>query len=126
MLISMDWLASHKSKLDFYNKTLECEYEEGKRRNLQGIQNHVLVGKISFLQMKKYCRKGCPFYEIQVMNSIEYHKLSQVEHPILTEYRDVFPEEVPSLPPRRYIDFSIELIPGAVPMSRAPYRMSTR
>jgi hypothetical protein len=37
----------------------------------------------------------------------------------------VFPEEVPGLPPRRDIDFSIELVPGAVPMSRAPYRMST-
>jgi hypothetical protein len=37
----------------------------------------------------------------------------------------VFPEEVPSLPPRGDIDFSIELISGVVPMSRAPYRMST-
>jgi hypothetical protein len=37
----------------------------------------------------------------------------------------VFPEEVLGLPPRRDIDFSIELVPGAVPMSRAPYRMST-
>jgi hypothetical protein len=37
----------------------------------------------------------------------------------------VFPEEVPILPPRRDIEFSIELAPRAVPMSRAPYRMST-
>jgi hypothetical protein len=37
----------------------------------------------------------------------------------------VFPEEVPGLPPRRDIDFSIELVPGAVLMSRAPYGMST-
>jgi hypothetical protein len=37
----------------------------------------------------------------------------------------VFPDEVLGLPPRRDIDFSIELVPGAVPMSRTPYRMST-
>jgi hypothetical protein len=37
----------------------------------------------------------------------------------------VFPEEVPGLPPRRDIDFSIELAPGAVLVSRTPYRMST-
>jgi hypothetical protein len=37
----------------------------------------------------------------------------------------VFPKEVPCLPPRRDIDFSIELVSRAVPMSRAPYRMST-
>jgi hypothetical protein len=37
----------------------------------------------------------------------------------------MFPEEIPGLPPRRDIEFSIELVPRAVPMSRAPYRMST-
>jgi hypothetical protein len=37
----------------------------------------------------------------------------------------VFPEEVPGLPPRRYIEFSIELVPGVVLVSRTPYRMST-
>jgi hypothetical protein len=37
----------------------------------------------------------------------------------------VFPEEVPGLPPRRDIDFSIELTLGAVPTFRTPYRMST-
>jgi hypothetical protein len=37
----------------------------------------------------------------------------------------MFPEEVPGLPPRRDIDFLIELTPGMVPTSRMPYRMST-
>jgi hypothetical protein len=37
----------------------------------------------------------------------------------------VFLEEVSGLPPRRDIDFSIELAPGAVSVSRTPYRMST-
>eukprot|EP00253_Pinus_taeda_P018663 PITA_18663 len=36
----------------------------------------------------------------------------------------VFPEEIPGLPPRRNIDFTIELVPGAAVVSRAPYRMS--
>jgi hypothetical protein len=125
MLIGMDWLASHKSKMDCYNKTLECEDDKGKKRTLQGIQNLVSVRQISSLQMKKYCRKGCPLYAIQVLNSVEDQKPSLEDHPILKDYRDVFPEEVPGLPPRRDIDFSIELVPGAVPMSRAPYRMST-
>jgi hypothetical protein len=37
----------------------------------------------------------------------------------------MFPEQVPGLPLRRDIDFSIELVPGVVTMSRKPYRMST-
>ena len=43
--------------------------------------------------------------------------------PIIREFVDVFPEEIPGLPPKRNIDFTIELVPGAAPVSRAPYRM---
>jgi hypothetical protein len=125
LFIGMDWLASHKTKLDYYSKTLECENEEGRRVTLQGIQNSVSVIQISSLQVKKYCRKGCPLYAIQVLNSVENEKPSLEDHPILREYKYVFPEEVSGLPPRRNIDFSIELVPGAVSMSRTPYRMST-
>jgi len=40
------------------------------------------------------------------------------------EYADVFLDEIPELPPSRDVDFSIDLIPGAGPMSTAPYRMA--
>jgi len=125
VLLGMDWLTVHKAKLDYYNKTLEWEYEEGEKITLQGIQKHVLVRQVSSLQVKNYCIKGCPLYAIQVLNYVEDNKPSLVDHPILREYKDVFLEEVPCLPPGRDIDFSIELVPGAVPISRAPYRMST-
>ena len=55
LLIGMDWLAAHKSKLDCYYKTLECVSKEGKRITLQGIQKLVSVRQISALQMRKYC-----------------------------------------------------------------------
>jgi hypothetical protein len=125
LLIGMDWLAAYKTKLDCYHKTLECVNEEGRKTTLQGIQKPVSVRQISTLQMKKYCRKGCSLYAIQVLESVENDKPNLEDHPILREYKDVFPEEVPGLPPRRDIDFSIELTPGAVPTSRTPYRMST-
>jgi hypothetical protein len=125
LLIGMDWLAAYKTKVDCYHKTLECVNEEGRTMTLQGIQKPVSVRQISTLQMKKYCRKGCSLYAIQVLESIEDDKPNLEDHPILREYKDVFPEEVPGLPPRRDIDFSIELTPGVVPASRTPYRMST-
>ena len=75
--------------------------------------------------MKKFCRKRCPLYEIQVLNLVEDHKPSLEDRPILREYIDVFLEEVPGLPQRRYIDFSMEMLRGVVPMSIEPYRMST-
>jgi hypothetical protein len=117
-------MAAHKDKLEYYHKTLECVSKEGKRITLQGIQKPVSVRQILALQMRKYCRKGCPLYAIQVLKTIEGAKPSPDDHPVLREYRDVFPEEVPGLPLRRDIGFSIELAPGAVPVSGMPYRMS--
>jgi hypothetical protein len=58
VLIGMDWLVVHKEKLDFHDKTLECEDSEGNTRVLQGIQNHVSVRKISTLQLNKFILKG--------------------------------------------------------------------
>jgi len=44
--------------------------------------------------------------------------------PVVREFEDVFPEEVPGLPPRREVEFSIDLVPGAGPVSIAPYCMA--
>jgi hypothetical protein len=59
------------------------------------------------------------------LESVEDDKPNLENHPILREYKGVFPEEVPRLPPRRDIDLSIEVTPGAIPTSRTPYKMST-
>ena len=44
--------------------------------------------------------------------------------PVVHEFEDVFPEEVPRLPPSREVEFSIDLVPGIGPVSMAPYRMA--
>ena len=44
---------------------------------------------------------------------------------VLQEFRDVFPDDILGLPPKRYIDFTIELVQGATTVSKKPYRMST-
>jgi hypothetical protein len=46
------------------------------------------------------------------------------DHEVLKEFKVVF-QEVPGLPPKRDIDFSINFMLGAAPISKAPYRMST-
>ena len=44
--------------------------------------------------------------------------------PIVREFLDVFPEELPGIPVDREIEFSIDLLPGTSPISKAPYRMA--
>ncbi|GJS11323.1 putative reverse transcriptase domain-containing protein [Tanacetum coccineum] len=44
--------------------------------------------------------------------------------PIVREFPEVFPEDLPGLPPVRQVEFQIDLIPRAAPMARAPYRLA--
>ncbi|GKF99150.1 hypothetical protein Tco_0297933, partial [Tanacetum coccineum] len=46
------------------------------------------------------------------------------DQPIVSEFQDVFPEELLGIPPIRDVEFNIELLPGAEPVSKAPYRMA--
>ncbi|KAL5560704.1 hypothetical protein UlMin_036915 [Ulmus minor] len=61
------------------------------------------------------------------MNAIAC-ELETVEKPsyimVVDEYPDVFPDELPGLPPEREIEFCIDLIPGTSPISISPYRMA--
>ncbi|KAL8146752.1 hypothetical protein AgCh_004479 [Apium graveolens] len=44
--------------------------------------------------------------------------------PVVNEFEDVFPQDLPGLPPDRVIEFAIELAPGTAPVSKAPYRLA--
>ncbi|GKD40811.1 putative reverse transcriptase domain-containing protein, partial [Tanacetum coccineum] len=44
--------------------------------------------------------------------------------PLVREFPKVFPEDLPGLPPVRQVEFKIDLIPGADPIARAPYRVA--
>nr|GFD42268.1 putative reverse transcriptase domain-containing protein [Tanacetum cinerariifolium] len=44
--------------------------------------------------------------------------------PVICKFQDVFPEDLPGLPPPRQVEFKIELVPGAAPVARAPYPLA--
>ncbi|GKF11730.1 hypothetical protein Tco_0049656 [Tanacetum coccineum] len=44
--------------------------------------------------------------------------------PVVKDFPEVFPEDLPGLPPTRQVEFHIELIPGAAPVARAPYHLA--
>jgi len=77
------------------------------------------------MQLKKCLRKGCKLYVIRVLDLLLNENQTPLkQHSVLDEFPDVFPKEIPGLPPQREIDFSIELLPGSTPVSKVPYRMS--
>ncbi|XP_060960736.1 uncharacterized protein LOC133031281 [Cannabis sativa] len=67
---------------------------------------------------------GCVGFLAIVVDSSKFVLLGPEEVKVVKEFLDVFPEELPGLPPQREIDFIIDLIPGAEPVSEAPYRMA--
>jgi hypothetical protein len=59
--------------------------------------------------------------QISVLNQVEGTSLDEIR--IVRDYPDVFPEELPGMPPNRDIEFIIELLPGTPLISKRPYRM---
>jgi hypothetical protein len=76
------------------------------------------------MQLKKCYRKRYQLFTANVGETPKDKVSSIEEYAVLKEFEDVF-QEVPRLPPKRDIDFSVNLMPGAARVSKAPYRMST-
>ncbi|XP_035542792.1 uncharacterized protein LOC118345037 [Juglans regia] len=78
---------------------------------------------ISAFQVDKLLRDGCQGYLAFVVDEPK-EELKLEEIPIVREYTEVFPEDLSGLPPEREVEFAIELTPGTVPLSKAPYQMA--
>jgi hypothetical protein len=57
------------------------------------------------------------------MNQLDAYQGPMV--PVVNEFPDVFPDELPGMPPDRDIEFVIELMPGTTNIYKTPYRMAT-
>ena len=82
-----------------------------------------LSNVISTMQARRFLRKGCEAFLALVLESKRGQvKLENIR--VVKEFLDVFPEELPGLPPERGVYFSVEILQGTTPISRAPYRMA--
>ena len=112
---------------ELFDKTFTCINNEGETINVRGIPRKTSIRQISSLQLKRAVRKGCKSFAVTVINEEHTNnedKLKLEDIPILKRYSDVFPEEILGLPLKKELDFTIELVPGAVPNSKSPYRMN--
>ena len=91
---------------------------------MKGFPRPISIREISALQLKICFKKGCQLYasHVEEPKNINVPRLEYFS--ILQEFEDVF-QDTSGLPPRREIVFSIDLVHGASPVSKTPYRMST-
>jgi hypothetical protein len=123
-LIGMDWLDWHHDIIECNNNAFTFFYEEGRLRKVQGIPRVVIIREISALQLEKCYKKGCKIFAYHMEETPKDKVPNLEDHEILEEFEYVF-KEVLGLSPKRYIDVSINLVPGAATVSKTPYKMST-
>ena len=68
-------------------------------------------------------QEGCQAYLGHVIDHTQSEKELK-DIPVVYEFLDVFPEDLPGLPPDRETEFTIEVVPGIAPISIPPYRMA--
>lgn len=123
VILGMDWLSKSHALVDCRNKKVKFELPGEEPIELQLKRSTKRCSLISNMRCQKLLRKGATGYLAYLINKPGDHKeLGEV--PVVKDYPDVFPEELVSLPPKREVEFVIELIPGATPVSRTPYRLA--
>ncbi|KAF5454673.1 hypothetical protein F2P56_024320 [Juglans regia] len=123
VILGMDWLACYHASIDCFKK--EVVFRPPKKSEFQFTGSKVRMHPpiISAVQVGKLLRNGCQgFLTCAVEAPKEELKLEQI--PVVREYPEVFPEDLPGLPLEREVEFTIELVPGTAPLSKAPYRMA--
>jgi hypothetical protein len=106
VILGMDWLGKHKVVIDCAKNYVKLTTPDGKELEFfaepvvtaKGIVNHAKINQLGASQGS--------------------------EVPVVNEFPDVFPEELPGMPPNRDIEFMIELKPGTAPIYRTPFRMT--
>nr|GEY56437.1 putative reverse transcriptase domain-containing protein [Tanacetum cinerariifolium] len=78
---------------------------------------------VSCIKVKKYMDRGSYLFVAQVIEKEPIERCLE-DVPVIYKFPNVFPEDFPGLPPPRQVEFEIELVPGAAPVARAPYRLA--
>ena len=123
LILGMDWLSKHRAIVDCDKKTARLKCSDLTKVTVHGIQSGAMSNVISAMQARQLLRKGCEAFLAMVLDS----KRGQIELEnilVVKDFLDVFPEELPGIPPVREVELSIEIFPETAPTSRAPYRMA--
>ncbi|XP_072074016.1 uncharacterized protein [Arachis hypogaea] len=116
MILGFDQFSKNQVLLDYFERTIRFmpEGENGAVVSTWYYLNSVIV----------HCSgEECQGYIMFVANALgDAQNLDHI--PVVRDFLEVFPEDIPEFPPQREFEFSIELVPRAGPMSIAPYRMA--
>ncbi|KAL5570732.1 hypothetical protein UlMin_020329 [Ulmus minor] len=123
IILGMDWLSKHYATIECHEKEVLFQPSGVPSFRFVGAKSKPRIPIITAMKARRMLNKGCVGYLASLIELPE-NGLPANQVPVVQEFVDVFPEDLPGLPPDREIKFSIDLVPGTAPISKAPYRMA--
>ena len=121
-ILGMDWLSRNQADINCSQGIISFLSDDGQKVEVKGRSGKNPLRVVKSSKIIKGFKKGLPIYVLKLNKPDQVEGGSDPEW--LSEYQDIFPEELVDLPPERELVHEIELIPGAQPIARAPYKMS--
>ncbi|XP_057808412.1 uncharacterized protein LOC131022884 [Salvia miltiorrhiza] len=124
VILGMDWLSQNHAVIKCRDREVVFQHPGKDQFSFRGNKTrrtpHIISAMKAVNMMKKVDCQACL---VNVMSSTPAD-LKIEDIPVVREYPEVFPEDVTGIPPDRQVEFTIDLLPGATPISKAPYRMA--
>ncbi|KAI3742402.1 hypothetical protein L1987_60083 [Smallanthus sonchifolius] len=123
VVLGMDWLTANEAQIICKRKIIRLKAPDGNKVEIFGDREAPMPNVISMIKAADYLRRGCEVYLVYVIDKCkEVKELDDV--PVVRKYPEVFPEDLPGIPPDREIKFRIDLVPDAQPAAKAPYQLA--
>ncbi|KAJ9547521.1 hypothetical protein OSB04_020064 [Centaurea solstitialis] len=123
IIVGMDWMSNHRATICCAEKIVTLPLPDGSVLEVHGEKPKRDFKLVSFMKMRSHLRKDCVAFMAHVIDKKTEEKSIQ-DIPVVREFPEVFPEELPGLPPPRQVEFHIDLVPGAGPIAKSPYRLA--
>ncbi|GJW56627.1 putative reverse transcriptase domain-containing protein, partial [Tanacetum coccineum] len=122
VIIGMDWLSKYHARIICDEKVVHIPID-GETLIIRGDRSKTRLSLISCIKTERYISRGYQVFVAQVMEKKSDEKRLE-DIPVVREFLEVFPEDLPGLPLVRQVEFQIDLMTGAAPVARAPYRLA--
>ncbi|KAJ0714365.1 putative nucleotidyltransferase, Ribonuclease H [Helianthus annuus] len=126
VIVGMDFLRENHAEVVCFDQRIRFSLANGDLLCVYGETASKGLKLMSCVQASKYLRKEYRAFlaNIVIAEKEKKGKSGVNDVPVVCEFPNVFPEDLPGLPPSRDIDFRIDLIPGANPVAKAPYPLA--
>ncbi|VFQ89715.1 unnamed protein product [Cuscuta campestris] len=113
VILGMDWLTKHQAIVECKERVVKLRTDESNEVIIRGELLPKAPEFISYMQAKRLIRRKCEAF-LCTVKDMQKETPNHKDISVVCDFPDVFPEELPGLPPPREVEFSIDLVPETV------------